>query len=119
MTSKSGDLVSAIIPTYNRALACKNAVQSVLFQTYVNVEVIVINDGSKDDTKKGIGDLGDHVKYLFQPNAGVSAARNTGLKAATGDYIAFLGSDDEWLSRKLEAQLSVLGRFPEAGMGQT
>ena len=108
--------VSVIIPTYNRAQRCKTAVESVLSQTYGNVEVIVIDDGSSDNTQEVICGLDVRVKYLRQSNAGVSAARNTGLEAATGEYIAFLDSDDVWLPWKLDAQLSVLRSFPEAGM---
>ncbi len=112
----SKDLVSVIIPTYNRAQICKIAVESVLCQTHDNVEVVVVDDGSKDNTREVIAGLDDRVKYIYQPNAGVSAARNTALEAATGDYVAFLDSDDMWLPWKLEAQLSVLCAFPEAGM---
>lgn len=110
------DLVSVIIPTYNRAGRCKTAVESVLSQTHGNVEVIVVDDGSKDGTGDIIRGMDDRVKYISQANAGVSAARNKGLAAATGDYIAFLDSDDAWLPWKLEAQLSVLESFPEVGM---
>jgi glycosyltransferase involved in cell wall biosynthesis len=110
------DLVSVIIPTYNRAMRCKAAVESVLSQTHGNVEVVVVDDGSRDNTREVISGMDNRVKYIGQANAGVSAARNTGLKAATGDYIAFLDSDDSWLPWKLEAQLSVLRAFPEAGM---
>jgi glycosyltransferase involved in cell wall biosynthesis len=115
MTDK-GDLVSVIIPTYDRALGCKTAVESVLCQTHENVEVIVVDDGSRDDTRDVISGIDERVKYIWQPNAGVAAARNAGLEAVTGEYVAFLDSDDVWLPWKLEAQLSVLRRFPEAGM---
>jgi glycosyltransferase involved in cell wall biosynthesis len=114
--SDNQDLVSVIIPTYNRALICRTAVESVLSQTHGNVEVVVVDDGSKDNTRELINGLDKRVKYIYQANAGVSAARNTGLGAATGDYIAFLDSDDVWLPWKLEAQLSVLHAYPEAGM---
>jgi len=113
------DLVSVIIPTYNRANYCLNAVASVLAQTHSNLEAIVVDDGSTDGTRDVLRGLDDRVLYLWQPNAGVSAARNRGLKQAKGDYIAFLDSDDEWLPWKLEAQLSVLKAFPEAGMTWT
>lgn len=109
-------MVSVIIPTYNRAIKCKISVESVLSQTHGNVEVIVVDDGSKDSTRDVISGLDERVKYIRQENAGVSAARNTGLEAASGDYIAFLDSDDAWLPWKLEAQLSVLRSFPDAGM---
>jgi len=110
------DLVSVIIPTYNRAQLCKSAVESALSQTHGNVEVLVIDDGSTDNTREVISGIDNRVKYLYQANAGVSAARNTGLMAATGDYVAFLDSDDAWLPWKLEAQLSVFKSFPDAGM---
>ncbi len=110
------DLVSVIIPTYNRAMRCKTAVESVLSQTHENVEVIVIDDGSRDNTREVICGMDGRVRYIYQSNAGVSAARNRGLEEATGDYIAFLDSDDSWLPWKLEAQLSTLRAFPEAGM---
>ena len=110
------DLVSVIIPTYNRAMRCKAAVESVLSQTHSNVEAVVVDDGSRDNTREVISGMDERVKYIFQANGGVSAARNTGLNAATGDYIAFLDSDDSWLPWKLEAQLSALRAFPEAGM---
>lgn len=116
MKDDSEDLVSVIIPTYNRARFCKAAVESVLSQTYENVEVIIVDDGSTDNTEKIISGLNRRLKYIRQSNAGVSTARNTGLQAATGEYIAFLDSDDVWLPWKLEAQLKVLHAFPKAGM---
>jgi len=116
LMKNSSGLVSVIIPTYNRSSDCKIAVESVLSQTYGDVEVLVVDDGSVDDTREVISGLDERVRYICQPNAGVSAARNTGLEAASGEYIAFLDSDDAWLPWKLEAQLSVLRSFPEAGM---
>lgn len=88
----------------------------MLAQTHGNVEIIVVDDGSKDNTREVISGLDDRVKYIYQANAGVSAARNTALQAASGDYVGFLDSDDVWLPWKLEAQLSVLEAFPKAGM---
>lgn len=110
------ELVSVIIPTYNRAGLCKKAVDSVLRQTYSNVEVIVVDDGSIDNTCELISRIDPRVKYIRQENAGVSAARNTGLKNAQGTFIALLDSDDEWLEWKLEMQMLTLEHFPEAGM---
>jgi len=109
-------LVSVIIPTYNRALECKRAIWSVLAQTYENLEIVVVDDGSTDDTKDQLHGMDDRIKYVWQPNGGVSAARNRGLQEATGEYIGLLDSDDEWLPWKVEAQLSTLKAFPEAGM---
>lgn len=116
MMKNISGLVSVIIPTYNRSSDCKTAVESVLSQTYGDVEVLVVDDGSIDDTGEVISGLDERVRYIRQANAGVSAARNTGLDAASGEYIAFLDSDDAWLPWKLEAQLSVLRSFPDAGM---
>jgi glycosyltransferase involved in cell wall biosynthesis len=112
----SRDLVSVIIPTFNRALICKRAVDSVLSQTHRNVEVIVVDDGSTDRTKEVICDLDKRVKYIWQPNAGVSAARNRGMDSAQGEFVAFLDDDDRWAPYKLEAQLSVFQHLPDVGM---
>lgn len=110
-------LVSVIIPTYNRAKSCRNAVLSVLAQTHAEVEAIVVDDASSDETPDLIQGMDDRVRYFRQKeNGGVSAARNRGLEEAAGEYVAFLDSDDEWFPWKLEAQLSVLEAFPEAGM---
>jgi glycosyltransferase involved in cell wall biosynthesis len=110
------DLVSVIIPTYNRSGLCKKAVDSVLRQTYSNVEVIVVDDGSIDDTRDVMSNIDPRVKYIWQENAGVSAARNTGFDNAQGSFIALLDSDDAWLEWKLEMQMLTLRHFPEAGM---
>ena len=110
------ETVSVIVPTYNRARKCKRAVESVLAQTHQNVEVIVVDDGSTDNTQELIENMDSRVKYIRQENAGVSAARNSGLRVANGEYIGFLDSDDRWLPWKLEAELTVLHAFPEAGM---
>jgi len=109
-------LVSIIIPTYNRGGLCRKAVDSVLAQTYRNLEVIVVDDGSVDDTKDIVSNLEERVKYVWQENAGVSAARNHGLDVAQGEFIAFLDSDDSWHPWKIEAQLEAFKAFPAAGM---
>lgn len=109
-------LVSVIIPTYNRAALCKRAVESVLAQTYSRVEAIVVDDGSTDDTRKVISGIDERVKYIWQENAGISAARNLGLLRSNGEYIAFLDSDDAWFEWKLEVQLSTFRAFPAVGM---
>ncbi|NLI80064.1 MAG: glycosyltransferase family 2 protein [Deltaproteobacteria bacterium] len=112
----AGGLVSVIIPTYNRSRLCRQAAESVLSQTYPKVEILIVDDGSQDDTRDVVSMLDDRVHYIRQDNAGVSAARNRGLLAAKGEYIAFLDSDDLWLPWKLEAQVSLLKRCPNAGM---
>ena len=115
----SGSLVSVIIPTYNRAYCIENAIQSVLTQTHKDVEVVVVDDGSSDGTRELIAGRyasEPRVKYIYRENGGVSAARNTGLRKATGDFIALLDSDDVWKPWKLELQLACLRQVPEAGM---
>ncbi len=98
-------LVSVIIPTYNRAHLIADAVQSVLDQTYPNIEVIVVDDGSTDETVKVLDRFGDAVTVLKQVNQGVAAARNTGIKAVQGDYISFLDSDDMFVPEKIARQM--------------
>jgi GT2 family glycosyltransferase len=109
-------LVSVIIPTYNRAYILGEAIESVLQQTYRSVEVVVVDDGSTDNTQRVIEGYGPLVHYFCQSNAGVSAARNFGLRQARGEFIALLDSDDCWRPWKLEAQVHLLRRFPELGM---
>ncbi len=88
-------------------------------QTFQPKEIIVIDDGSIDETSSMINDLFPNVKYLYQKNNGVSSARNKGIKLATGDWIAFLDSDDQWLPEKLEKQQLVLKRNPEIKLCHT
>ena len=115
----NNDLVSVIIPTFNRAYCLPRTIDSVLRQSHGNVEVMVVDDGSTDDTERLIHDrctMDKRVRYIHQSNQGVSAARNTGIEISTGAYVAFLDSDDLWKSWKLELQLACLKRFPQAGM---
>jgi glycosyltransferase involved in cell wall biosynthesis len=111
--------VSVIIPTYNRASVVQEAIQSVLDQTYTDYEVIVVDDGSTDNTRRAILDLTEHgrkVRYVYQRHRGRSAARNLGLRWARGEYIAFLDSDDRFLPHKLHVQVSALKENPDFGM---
>jgi glycosyltransferase involved in cell wall biosynthesis len=110
------DLVSVVIPTYNRAYILGQAIESVLQQTYRPVEVVVIDDGSTDDTRSIVETFVPHVRYFYQPNAGVSSARNHGLRVARGEFVALLDSDDRWLPWKLAAQVQLMRSFPELGM---
>jgi glycosyltransferase involved in cell wall biosynthesis len=105
--------VSVVIPTYNRAQIVAEAVESALAQTVSPLEVIVVDDGSSDGTRQRLASFGDRIVYIKQENQGVSAARNTGVRAARGDLIAFLDSDDVWHPRKLEIQLHYLQQHPE------
>lgn len=107
-------LVSIIIPTYNRSKLLRQAVASVLAQTYQKFELIIVDDGSTDDTKSVIEAIADdRIRYIWQENQQRCAARNTGIAAAQGEYLAFLDSDDLWLPRKLELQLSAIDRHPD------
>jgi len=109
--------VSVVIPTYNRAATVQNAIQSVLAQTFFDLEVIVVDDGSSDDTGKALRDaFGNRIRYYFQRNQGASVARNRGIAEARGEWIAFLDSDDLWEREKLEWQFRSLDQFgPQCG----
>lgn len=109
-------LVSVVIPSYQRGYVLGRAIASALEQTYRPQEVIIVDDGSSDDTREVVARFGDQVRYHFQANAGVSAARNAGMRLARGEYIAFLDSDDQWLPWKLDLQVAFLRRFPTLGM---
>jgi len=114
-------LVSAIIPTFNRAWALGRAIDSVLAQAYRPLELIVVDDGSTDETPRLLAPLAAQglIRAIRQPNRGVSAARNAGLAAARGSLVAFLDSDDEWLPGKIEAQVEFLEGRPEEVLVQT
>jgi len=111
--------VSVILPTYQRRELLKRAVASVLAQTYRDFELIVIDDGSADGTHEALAPVADRLTYRWQPNRGVAAARNAGLKLARGEIIAFLDSDDRWLPDHLAVVTEVLARHPEAVMATT
>jgi glycosyltransferase involved in cell wall biosynthesis len=100
--------VSVIIPTYNRAKLLQESVASALAQTSRVLEIVIVDDGSTDDTAKVVSSMPPPVRYIYQRNSGLSAARNRGANAATGEYLAFLDSDDLWEPGKLEIQLAVL-----------
>ncbi|MBR8838295.1 MAG: glycosyltransferase [Stigonema ocellatum SAG 48.90 = DSM 106950] len=108
--------VSVIISTYKRANLVSQAIESVLAQTYTDYEIIVVNDGSPDNTKEVLDQFGDHITAIHQENQGVSAARNAGIRAAQGQYIAFLDDDDLWLPNKLEKQIACLESNPKIGL---
>ena len=103
-------MISVIIPTYNRGNLIKRAINSILNQTYQNIEIIVVDDCSNDNTEEVVkGINSSKIKYIkHEKNYGACRARNTGIENASGDYIAFLDSDDEWLSDKLEKQLKFM-----------
>ena len=115
----SSDLVSVVVPTYNRAYCIQRTIESALGQTHRSVEVIVVDDGSVDETRSLISRLygsDSRVRYVYKPNGGVSSARNRGLRESRGDYVALLDSDDVWKPWKLEVQLRCLQHAPDVGM---
>ena len=107
-------MIDVILPTHNRAYCLDRSIHSVLSQSYHDLRLMIIDDGSKDDTKKIIETFqkDSRVNYLHQDNQGVSAARNLGIRHAQGEWIAFLDSDDEWLPNKLEKQVKYLEENP-------
>ena len=112
-------LVSAIIPTYNRAEFVVEAVDSVLNQTYEDIETIVIDDGSTDNTREVLKEYGERITYVYQKRAERSKARNEGFRHSMGNYVAFLDSDDAWASEKIKQQVQVLNENPEVGIVYT
>ena len=109
-------LVTVIIPAYNAGRTISAALQSVVAQTFRDYEIIVVDDGSTDDTARHVADFGARVTYVRQPNGGPGRARNEAVGRATGKYIAFLDADDVWLPRKLERQVAYFDRFPHTGL---
>ncbi len=107
--NRQSPLVSVIIPAYNRASTVQKAVESVLAQSYDHLEVLLIDDGSTDETAAVVQSIQDpRLRYIYQQNAGACAARNHGVSLAKGEYIAFHDSDDHWHPDKLEKQMQVL-----------
>ena len=112
--------VSVIIPTYNRQDLVQEAIDSVLNQTFRDWELIVVDDGSTDQTPSVLQERYDsRIIYIYQENQGESAARNRGLYSATGEYVAFLDSDDLWHPKKLQRQIEVFAEKPELGLVST
>ena len=109
--------VSVVIPTYNRGQLLEQAIQSVLDQTYRDLELIVVDDGSTDDTRRRVVAVADdRVRYIHQRNAGLAGARNTGIREARGDYVAFLDDDDVWMAEKLERQMAIMQSRPNVAV---
>jgi len=111
--------VSVVIPTYNRWPMVGEAVDSVLAQTVSDFELIVVDDGSTDETPRRLRDYGERLTVVTQGRRGVAAARNLGASRATGRYLAFLDSDDLWHPRKLQEQLGFMERNPQVEICQT
>lgn len=106
--------VSVIIPSYNCASFIPETLESVFAQTYRDLEIILVDDGSTDDTPAVVAPYLDRITYIRQKNGGLPAARNTGIRAAKGEFIALLDADDSWMADKLERQLP---RFADAEVG--
>lgn len=110
-------MFSVVIPAYNAEQCIANAIKSVLAQTVPDFEILVVDDGSYDETRRVIGEITDsRICYIYQENGGVSVARNTGINAAKGDYICFLDADDLWYPDHLETLTKLIEKFPQCGM---
>lgn len=110
-------MISVIIPTYNREKTIEKSIASVLAQDYQDIEVVVVDDGSTDDTEKVVKSISDtRVRYIRQDNKGACAARNHGALEAKGEFIAFQDSDDTWKTDKLRKQLQAMEQNPEVGI---
>lgn len=119
-TGRSGGArVSVVIPTYQRERWIRRAIESALSQTYGPVEVIVVDDGSTDGTAGVVRGMGERVRYMRIENSGPSRARNVGVEAATGEFIAFLDSDDAWHPEKIAVQVEAMDNFGQAGLSFT
>lgn len=116
MNGQAEPVVSVIIPTYNRAVMLTEAIKSVLLQGFVHREIIVVDDGSTDDTETRVRAYGEQVRYIQTRNGGVAHARNVGMRQARGRYLTFLDSDDLHYSYTLEPQARLLDRFPDAAL---
>ena len=109
-------LVSVIIAAHNSGAWLSETIDSALAQTWSRREIIVVDDGSTEDLRARIEPYGTAVSCIRQDNAGAGAARNTGIRAASGDFIAFLDHDDVWLPDKLSTQIAAAARHPESGL---
>ena len=109
----NSSLISCIVPVFNGERYVREAVDSILAQTYRPLDIIIADDGSTDNTAALLGSYGDRVVYLNQNNQGPAAARNLGIRAATGEFIAFLDADDLWHREKLERQMARFRARPE------
>ncbi|WP_201352030.1 glycosyltransferase family 2 protein [Hydrogenimonas urashimensis] len=115
MPERTDPSVSVIIPTYNRRRYLDEAIESVLAQRYEPLELIVVDDGSTDGTQEIVARY-PFIRYIYQENAGQAAARNRGIREATGEFLAFLDSDDLWMPGKLRRQVAYLQDHPHVQM---
>src|SRR3989338_243061 len=113
------NLVSIIIAAYNKAEFTCRAIDSVLNQTYPHIEIIVVDDGSTDDTRQRVSAYGDKVRYFYKENGGACSARNYGIRLAQGEYIALMDCDDMYEASKIELSVDYLRTHPEVGFVHT
>lgn len=106
--------VTIIIPAYNKAAWTVKTVQSVLDQTYPDIEIIVVDDGSRDNTKEALAAFGDKIRYVYKENGGACSARNLGIRLAQGEFIGFLDCDDLYLPEKVVLSVQFLKEHPQA-----
>lgn len=115
--------VSVVVPTYNCAKYLHETIHSILTQTLGDFEIIIVDDGSTDDTEKLVQNYlhasGDKIKYIKQENSGPACARNTGIRESSGEFISFLDADDLWLPNKLSAQIGAFDKNPHVGLVHT
>jgi hypothetical protein len=111
--------ISVIIPVWNAMDTAPRAIASVFSQSYADYEVIVVDDGSTDDTPAMLARFGERIRVIRQSNSGASKARNTGVSASTGEYLAFLDDDDEWMADKLAHSVPILDQEPECALVYT
>lgn len=110
-------MFSVVIPAYNAEKFIMRSVKSVLDQTHTDFELIIVDDGSSDGTKKQLEQLSDErIRYIYQENGGVSAARNKGIIESKGQYVCFLDSDDEWMPNHLAVMLTLIEKYSNCGM---
>lgn len=118
--NKNKNMISILIPLYNKAASIARALDTVLAQTYQNFEIVVVDDGSTDDGAAIVEQYTDpRIRLIGQSNAGVSAARNKGIAEAKGEYVAFLDADDEWLPEYLEVQHQLTEKYPQCDVFAT
>ena len=111
--------VSVVIPAFNKANLTIKTIESILGQTYGNIEVIVVDDGSTDDTKNKLQLFGDRIHYIYKQNGGACSARNVGIKQATGEYIALIDCDDIFYPEKIAKSIECLEKKPDYGFVYT
>jgi glycosyltransferase involved in cell wall biosynthesis len=108
--------VAIVMPAYNAAKYLPKSVESVLNQTYLDFELIIVDDGSSDETKKVLEPYRNRISYIYQSNGGISKARNTGIQSTACDYIALMDADDIWFPEKLERQMEFFKEYPELAL---